>query len=130
LLLSLNARRWLIASIADNEIGKEVADAIDLAQQLLGQGTITVFDVAAVTLGDTDAIVLLSAPATLVTLPPAADHVGRLHLKDMSGVASSQPHQIAPDGVETIDGQTGLRLLQSDYGAYTLLAIDAGWVIL
>lgn len=68
---------------------------------------------------------------TAVLLPAAADFAkGQLIIKDQKGDSTTYPISVTPDGSETIDGQSGVRLIDWPYGGLRLRPVSGGWLTL
>lgn len=67
--------------------------------------------------------------ATTLNLTAAADFTGQeLIIKDAKGDATNFPISVTPNGAETIDGQSGARLIDWPYGGLRLFRVTGGWL--
>lgn len=88
----------------------------------------------AVTIIATDELVRINktvSQATPVNLPPSSSYTkDQLIIKDQKGDATAYPISVTPNGTQTIDGQTGARLIDWPYGGLRLRPISGGWLTL
>lgn len=80
----------------------------------------------------TDTIIMLDTGASVILLPPIADHVTKqITIKDRGLGATEAKPTVVPNGAETIDGVTGAAALtlDNDHAAVTLIGSGTEWSI-
>ena len=70
-----------------------------------------------------------TSAARTLTLP-AASAGARIMIKDVSGLANTNAITVARAGSESIEGVAGNKLLQTNWGAFTLVSDGTNWYMI
>lgn len=118
----------VIRSATWNSIFTDISAALTLlGQQLYGTTAVTTTPYVPVI---TDAFLQVNdAGAVTINLPTAASRSGYpLAIKDVSGAAQTNNITINPNGAETIEGLTSIKINVA-YGGFNLYPVTSGWVL-